>query len=316
MKVYISQGHQRGIGLEVFFKSLVMLNPDDLPHFELIAFKNTITETLDSLHFPYQIMKNEIRFLDLRLRFRSPAKNKFSQSFSALNEAMILAEKGGILYTLPTSKDQFPSNAGHTEFFRQHYQANNLSMFFSSSTLQLLLLTDHIPVNYLSKSITEELIVNRTMMALDTLCSWQWPIDRLLFAGLNPHAGEKGLIGNEDVRVQSAVKRLGRKYKIEMSGPFSGDTMLLERKSPHDLLIYLYHDQGLGIFKGLEGFIGSNITLGLPYARLSPDHGTSFALFGKNSADYRGCEYSLRQTLQLMRKGFNGKNSSYQGESS
>jgi 4-hydroxythreonine-4-phosphate dehydrogenase len=143
-----------------------------------------------------------------------------------------------------------------------------------------------------------------------------WPVKRVFISGLNPHAGENGLIGNEDARVSSAIKRLRSNLKIEMSGPFPGDTMLLEKKRPEDLLIYLFHDQGLGIFKGLQGFIGSNITLGLPFPRFSPDHGTSFSLFGRNEADYRGCEFSLRQTLQLVKKGSNGKNTSHKSKGS
>ncbi len=103
---------------------------------------------------------------------------------------------------------------------------------------------------------------------------------------------------------------------MEVSGPYPGDTMLLEKNSKEDLLIYLFHDQGLGVFKGLQGFIGSNITLGLPYPRFSPDHGTSFALFGKNKADYRGCQFALKEALGLLKKVEHGKNSSHQSKSS
>jgi 4-hydroxythreonine-4-phosphate dehydrogenase len=92
--------------------------------------------------------------------------------------------------------------------------------------------------------------------------------------------------------------------------------MLLEKRTDDDLLVYLFHDQGLAGFKGLQGFIGSNITLGLPYPRLSPDHGTSFGLFGRNQADYRGCEYSLRQAITLKKKVSHGKDPGHKGKSS
>jgi 4-hydroxythreonine-4-phosphate dehydrogenase len=98
-------------------------------------------------------------------------------------------------------------------------------------------------------------------------------------------------------------------------GPFPGDTMSLEKKDPRDVLVYLYHDQGLALFKGLHGFIGSNITLGLPYPRFSPDHGTSFGLFGKNQADYRGCRFVLAQALDMLKRMY-GQDSSHQSKSS
>jgi 4-hydroxythreonine-4-phosphate dehydrogenase len=316
MKVYITQGHERGIGLEVFFKSLIMLPADDLFLLELIGFQESIVETLKSLKYPFSITNNEIKLFDFTLKFRTPESIEHSKSFSSLKLGMELAEHGGILYTLPTSKDQFPRDAGHTEFFRRFYRAPDLGMFFASPSLQVLLLTDHLPVQSLSQTLTEDLIFNRTLTALRTLLLWNWPVGNVLVSGLNPHAGEHGLIGTEDSRVSSAIKRLRAELKIEMSGPFPGDTMFLEKKSANDLLIYLFHDQGLGVFKGLEGFIGSNITLGLPFPRFSPDHGTSFALFGKNQADYRGCEYSLRQAIKLMRKGLHGKNPSHKSKGS
>jgi len=83
----------------------------------------------------------------------------------------------------------------------------------------------------------------------------------------------------------------------------------------NDILVFPYHDQGLGIFKGLQGFIGANITLGLDYPRFSPDHGTSFSLFGQNKADYRGCAYALTEALKLLESVY-GRNSSQQSTSS
>jgi 4-hydroxy-L-threonine phosphate dehydrogenase PdxA len=195
------------------------------------------------------------------------------------------------------------------------YRKPELGMFFSSPGMQMLLVTDHVAIKQLPDTLTEERIFQSIFNAQKTLRQWQWPVKSFLVAGLNPHAGEMGLIGDEDKRVSQAVKRVSDKTKIDITGPFPGDTMLNERSSPQDVLVYLYHDQGLSLFKGLQGFIGSNITLGLTYPRLSPDHGTSFGLFGKNSADYRGCQYSLKQSLQILRT-LHGQNTSHQGQGS
>lgn len=314
MKVYVTQGHEKGIGLEVFLKSCLMMDKADLDLVTLIAFRDSVKDTLISMKLPFVFESDYISVAHTKIHVVWLKDRHFSQSFSALDLGMKLAESGGVLFTLPTSKDQFPGHPGHTEYFRSFYNRENLGMFFSSPKLQVLLLSDHVPVSKLSTVMTQELIYERLKCALETLNKWDWPIKRILVSGFNPHAGENGLIGNEDERITSALKRLQSKLKLEMCGPLPGDTMLLEQKSPQDLLVYVFHDQGLGVFKGLQGFIGSNITLGLPYPRFSPDHGTSFSLFGKNQADYRGCGFSLKEAVHMLKKVSYGKNSSHQSQ--
>lgn len=309
MKVYVTQGHENGIGLEVFFKSLTQMSKSERESLTLIAEKKSVAKTLQSLRFPYTIESDSLNVADntLSVLWIKDSKNP---SFEALDLGMKLAEAGGVLFTLPTTKDKFPKGIpGHTEYFRHAYRRDDLGMFFSSPDLQVLLITDHLPIHKLSENLTEERIFLRLTNALKTLEKWSRPVNRVLVSGLNPHAGEGGLLGHEDKRIQQALNKLRRKFKLDMSGPLPGDTMLFEQKSPHDLLVYLFHDQGLGVFKGLQGFIGANITLGLPYPRVSPDHGTSFSLFGKDLADYRGCLYALREAISLKEKVSHGKDS-------
>lgn len=316
MKVYVTQGHEKGIGLEVFFKSCLMISQSDLQNIKLLAYKESVSETLRSLNIPFSLETEAILLAGMEIPAVWLTEINISQSFSALNLGMKLSEGSGVLFTLPTSKDQFPGHAGHTEYFRSFYHRDDLGMFFSSNDLQVLLLSDHIAVKKLSETMTEDLIYKRIVTAINTLHAWSWPTERILISGINPHAGERGLIGEEDERISKVIKRIQSKHKIDMSGPFPGDTMLFEKRSSHDLLVYLYHDQGLGVFKSLKGFIGSNITLGLPFPRFSPDHGTSFGLFGKNEADYRGCEFSLKQAVKMLKKVTHGKNSGHQSKSS
>lgn len=313
MKLYVTQGHEKGIGLEVFFKSCLLMRPADLKLVKLFAYEETVKNTLVSLKLPFTILEEGVNIAGSIIDVGWPKEVNFSQSFTTLELAMKLSEISGVLFTLPTSKDQFPGLAGHTEYFRAFYRRPEMGMFFSSPKLQVLLLSDHIPVNQLSMIMTEDVIYERLLLSLETLSRWNWPIKKILISGLNPHAGENGLIGHEDQRVSAAIKRLASKTKLDMAGPMPGDTMVLEQKSPQDLLVYLFHDQGLGVFKGLQGFIGSNITLGLPYPRFSPDHGTSFGLYGKNIADYRGCAFSLKEAVNMLKKVSHGKNTSHQG---
>lgn len=299
MKIYITQGHEKGIGLEVLFKSLVLLSQDEISQLHFLGFMPAVEATLDSLGHPYKLQNDSIDLTGRTLKATWLKEIECSQSFTALKMGMRKAEKGGILYTLPTSKDQFPAHAGHTEYFREHYGKPDLGMFFSAPTLKVLLLSDHIALKKVA-DMDAGLIHQRLNSALKTFKRWHWPVHKVLVAGINPHAGEGGLIGKEDAQVSKAIKKLNYDFPIE--GPIPGDTMLLQQSSANDLLVYVYHDQGLGVFKGLQGFVGSNITLGLPYPRFSPDHGTSFSLYRKNQADYRGCLYSLREALNLLKR--------------
>lgn len=316
MSIYITQGHEQGIGLEVFFKSCLLLSERMTQKFILLAYKETVKASLTSLNIPFKIAEDSILITTRKIKVQWLKEIEHSQSFTSLNLGMKLAEIDGILYTLPTSKDQFPGFAGHTEYFRSFYRLPELGMFFSSPDLKVLLVSDHIALADVAPSLKEEVVFTRLNTALSTLQNWQWPIQRVLIAGFNPHAGEGGLIGHEDKRIAKVIKRLSSKTAFPVAGPFPGDTMLLEKKSSQDLLVYLFHDQGLGVFKGAQGFIGSNITLGLNYPRFSPDHGTSFGLYGKNMADYRGCAYSLKEAFFLLETMANGKNSSNQSKSS
>jgi 4-hydroxythreonine-4-phosphate dehydrogenase len=312
MKVYVTQGHEEGIGLEVFLKTCLLLTDDDLIKITLIGFKSALQETLISLELPFEIHEDFIQLIHKKIHVLWLDEINVSPSFSALEMGMKLTETGGVLFTLPTSKDQFPGQAGHTEYFRHFYRKPDIGMFFSSPLMQVLLITDHVAIKDLSEILSEERLYKSLETFCRTLKSWNWKTGKILVAGLNPHAGESGLIGSEDERVKKSIKRIQDKFKIDITGPYPGDTILRERKSPEDVLVYLYHDQGLALFKGLSGFIGSNISLGLPYPRFSPDHGTSFALFGKNKADYRGCQYSLEQALkQLKRLEHDGQNSGH-----
>jgi 4-hydroxy-L-threonine phosphate dehydrogenase PdxA len=315
MKIQITQGHEKGIGIEVFLKACLMMSDKDLPFLEFNAYKDSVAQSLKLLKLPFEIDSKCISVCDTIIPVDWLHKKAHSQSFASLLTSMEKIQKGDVLYTLPTSKDQFPGFPGHTEYFRSHFKKPDLGMYFSSPDLKVLLLSDHLPLKDVVK-LSETVIYNRLKTSLFALVDLGATPTRILLSGFNPHAGEGGLIGDEDGRITKAIKRLRLDFKIDMSGPLPGDTMIINKKSSNDLLVYVYHDQGLGVFKSLQGFIGSNITLGLPFFRFSPDHGTSFDLYGKNIADYRGCAYSLSEALTVLKRFSHGKNSSHKGQGS
>ena len=158
-----------------------------------------------------------------------------------------------------------------------------------------MLLTDHLPLKDIPQTITEDLIIKKVSTTINHLTH----IKNILIAGINPHAGENGLIGTEDQVINKAIIRLKQIYPTHtFQGPISGDTMYFMHQNESDLLVYPYHDQGLGVFKAIKKTYGINFTLGLPFKRLSVDHGTAFALFGKNSANYSGALYCLETVFK------------------
>ncbi len=308
MKIYVTQGHEKGIGLEVFIKSLLTMTQNQISYLQLAGFKSSVQLTLDTLNLPYKLKNRSLEIVGLSLDVEWLHDYTVSESFSSLSYCMgKLENERGVLFTLPTSKNQFPEGInGHTEFFRHFYQKNNIGMFFSSPSKKMLLLSDHIPLADVTKTISKDLVYQRIHEALLSLHKWGISISNVLISGFNPHAGEGGLLGNEDERVVEAIKKLKKDFKISFSGPYPGDSFFNTAVHHADLLVYVYHDQGLAPFKATQGFIGSNISLGLPYPRLSPDHGTSFNLFGKNQADYRGCAYTLKEAYAFLKRMSHG----------
>jgi len=308
MKIYVTQGHEKGIGLEVFFNSCLSLESHLISKIILIGYKTSVATTLRNLKISFSIDKDFLHLPGFSLKCIWMKSSAVSESFNSLITALEeLHREPGILFTLPTSKDQFPDNInGHTEFFRCHYQKSNIGMYFSSPRKKVLLLTDHIRLSDVTKVLNERLIIERTTEAILCLRKWGISFENIYFSGINPHAGEKGLLGLEDVHIEKAIKFLNKKFKISIHGPFAGDSLFNISDSSRDLLVYAFHDQGLSGFKATQGFIGSNISLGLPFPRFSPDHGTSFQQFGKNLADYRGCSYSLKEALNLLNRLGNG----------
>ena len=126
MKIYVTQGHQEGIGLEVFFKSCLFLTSKQLSTLNLLAYKKSVNETLITLKLHFILEDHCVDVSGIKIPVTWLLEENHSQSFTALQLGMKLAESGGVLYTLPTSKDQFPGFAGHTEYFRHFYRKPEL----------------------------------------------------------------------------------------------------------------------------------------------------------------------------------------------
>ena len=160
-------------------------------------------------------------------------------------------------------------------------------MMFVSPRLKLSLVTTHIPLKDVLRELTPEKVHNtvlKTHKALQVYFGMEQP--RIGVCGLNPHAGEEGLLGSEEREWLIPTLDSLRKEGISITGPLSPDTAFVHPER-FDALISLYHDQGLAPFKALTFYQSCQMTLGLPFVRTSVDHGTAKDIVGKNCADYR-----------------------------
>ena len=223
-------------------------------------------------------------------------------STEALEFGMVSTKEDDYLLTLPTSKDQLIFNGlsvnGHTEFFRKFYKLEEVSMTFLSHNSNFLLLTDHIAID----EVTDKIKDTKYCLKKIENCIEGLPKNRkikeIFIAGINPHAGESGLISKNDIYIDEIVSALREKYQITIHDKVAGDTIQFNIKSKNQLFIFPFHDQGLGIFKSLYGLYGINYSLGMPIKRISVDHGTAFNLYGKNEANYNGMLYLLKELQQ------------------
>ena len=215
---------------------------------------------------------------------------------AALEEAVILGRRGDLdaIVTGPIHKARmydvgfkFP---GQTEFFAERCGVKNFAMCLTGGKITVALVTTHIPLSEVSRALKQADIVRVGLLLEEFLHARSKTAPRIAVAGLNPHAGESGKIGSEEIEIISpAVEELNRSpiadHRSIFSGPHSPDTVFHRAaEGQFDGVLCMYHDQGLIPLK-LHGFHeGVNVTLGLPFPRTSPDHGTAFEIAGKGIA--------------------------------
>lgn len=173
---------------------------------------------------------------------------------------------------------------GHTEFFADYYQVKQVVMMLASSAMKVALVTTHLPLKDVPAAITMALLFD-VIRQLDASLRQDFLIKKphIIVAGLNPHAGEGGFLGREDIDViVPTIERLQKKG-ISVQGPFSADTMFASHTSC-DAFVAMYHDQGLPVLKYASFGEAVNVTLGLPIIRTSVDHGTALELAGTGLA--------------------------------
>lgn len=229
-------------------------------------------------------------------------------ALEAIDEALSAIERGecSALVTAPIHKQsialagsRFP---GHTELLAaraglQRY-AHDYAMYFDSPTLRVVLLTVHVPLREAIRAIDAESIAALARLTAREYARLHGNAPRIAVAGINPHAGEGGKFGDEETTVAQGVE-LAKREGIEISGPHPPDTVFLSAtRGRYDVVMAMYHDQGLIPVKTLDFEHSVNVTIGLPYLRVSVDHGTAFDIAGKGIADAAPMRHAIEWAVE------------------
>lgn len=199
---------------------------------------------------------------------------------------------------------------GQTEFFAQRSQTTDYTMCLTGGPLTVALVTAHVPYREVPENLSPRAILRTGLqladfVALRTRQTERAGAPRIAVAGLNPHAGEEGLLGGEEVAlIAPCVQQLNADGRAVFSGPWSPDTVFYRAaQGEFDGVVCMYHDQGLIPLKLFAFHEGVNVTLGLPFPRTSPDHGTAFEIAGQGKAHPGSMLAALNLAAELARKG-------------
>ncbi len=214
------------------------------------------------------------------------------------------------LVTAPLNKFTMQSNefnfTGHTPFLKEAFKADDVLMLMIADNMKVGLLTEHLAIMDVAKNINKEQIIKKiNLLKTSLIKDFGVERPRIAVLGLNPHAGDEGLVGNEEKEIIRPAILESKKNDCVVMGPYSADAFFARgNHEKFDAILAMYHDQGLIPFKSLAIGEGTNFTAGLQAIRTSPDHGTAFDIAGKNQAD----ESSFRAAVFSAIDIFNTRN--------
>ncbi len=261
---------------------------------------NIISENLDNL------LMDRINFLNVDYKYKKSFENISSNSNKYLMKCFILAfkiakeHKIAGLINGPISKKYFLKKKfkGITEFLSNHYKIDKYAMLIFNKSLSVLPVTTHLPIEKVAKNLSKKSIISKSLLVNSFYKNFLSKKPKIAVCGLNPHCENFFKISEEKKIISPAIKFL-KKKKIKIDGPFPADTIFLDDiRKKYDVIIGMYHDQVLAPIKSIYSFKAINITLGLPFIRISPDHGPNFKMVGKNSSSPE----SLLEAIKFLDK--------------
>ena len=316
IKIGISIGDVNGIGLEVIIKTLMdnrileYCTPIVYGHTKVASFHR---KTMDNSDFNFNVINSPGEAVekranmincweeDVRIELGMTTETGGKYAFISLEKALddLIAGNTDALVTAPINKHNIQSDnfqfAGHTEYIQSKTGSADSLMFLVSEDLKVGVVTGHIPVKEVTEKISVEKIVSKLTLMNESLKKDFWiQKPKIAVLGLNPHAGDNGLIGKEELETIIPALAEANAKGVFAFGPYAADGFFAAHTyTQFNAVLAMYHDQGLIPFKQIAFHNGVNFTAGLPIVRTSPDHGTGYDIAGKNLAS----ESSFREAL-------------------
>ena len=320
LRIGISHGDINGIGYEILLKAfsderlLELFNPVIYGSSKSSSYhRKVLGEETVNFHIisrADESQEGKINFVncvkeEIKIELGKASAEAGESAYLALDSAVrdLSDRKIDLLVTLPINKDtiqherfRFP---GHTDFLEEKFARNGEKalMILATETLRVALVTTHIPLSEVPSKLSKGQILDKLrILNLSLKRDFRVENPRIAVLGLNPHAGENGLLGKEETEIIAPAVKEAQDEWILCAGPFAADGFFGSgRFKEFDAILAMYHDQGLIPFKTLAMDAGVNFTAGLPIVRTSPDHGTAYDIAGKNIAS----EESFRQAIYM-----------------
>ncbi|MFT4202869.1 MAG: 4-hydroxythreonine-4-phosphate dehydrogenase PdxA [Chitinophagaceae bacterium] len=317
-------GDLNGIGLEVVIKALSenhILNictPVVFSHNKCINFYK---KTLRDSNFNFNIVKDINRLNpkqvnifncweeDIVITPGEESSTAGQYALKSLETAVAEAKSGMIdgIVTAPINKNTIHSEAfpytGHTPYLRDMFGAQDVAMLMCAENMRVAVVTEHIPVQEVANELSSKKIFSKLKIIHKSLKEdFNINKPKIAVLGLNPHAGDHGLIGKEEENIIKPAIKDAKQYNMLAFGPYPADGFFAHAQyAQFDAVLAMYHDQGLIPFKSLAAGEGVNYTAGLPIVRTSPDHGTAFDIAGKGIADSQSTLEAIFLAVDIIR---------------
>lgn len=311
LRIAITCGEPAGIGAEAVLKALAAC-PAPASEILLVGPPAVWSRALDAAGRPETGPSTRIDPGTAPFEWEWGGINR--ESATAALESVKLAAKMALsgeadaIVTAPLTKEGLSlagSDApGHTELLGTLTASPSPRMLFHSGDMKVLLVTTHLPLREVADKITFDRVLSTIKAAhLGLAADFGIPSPRIAVTGLNPHAGENGRLGSEEKETIEPAVKAAREQGINALGPFPADALFgragVDR---YDVIVAMYHDQGLGPFKTLHMKDGVNVTMGLPIVRTSPDHGTAFPIAGRGLADPSSTIMAIKTAEEIARR--------------
>lgn len=324
-----TSGDLNGIGIELLIKTLSDNRITEFCTPVIFANNKCINfyrKSLNDINFSYSIVKDLSRLSIKQVNVLNTWEEEVVITPGVLNETggnyalkSLMAAVDALqnnfiqgIVTAPIHKKNIQSDkfnfTGHTPYLKHAFNVPDVLMLLLASNMKVGLLTEHVPITGLAAHITKEAIISKLKLMNNSLIK-DFGIDkpRLAVLGLNPHAGDEGLIGTEEETIiKPAIKEA--KQSMMVFGPYSADAFFARgQHEKFDGVLAMYHDQGLIPFKSLSIGEGVNYTAGLSIVRTSPDHGTAFDIAGKGIADHTSFIAATFECIDIINQRNNYK---------